>query len=353
MEKVRYEIDPHNRLIIEEMVRQAHHPSNHPEPSRGAGRRARLHRFRKVLDGKFKVDKNNILTYHVKAPLRRDMNIPHQIKFKGKWSLTKNHDLRLTLDKWGRETFGDKLTLKGDMIDVNKNSILFAVTTRTKEGTQATYILRLGGAWQADEYNRITFRVTREKGKYDILTFDGIWEINKDHQIIYRYEKARLIRKLKKIHTLTLKGYWDIKDKARVSYVIDKNTNSSFNFRTGLGLFRENYIKYEVGIVLSHRPKPVRRIVTLFGRWKIRKKMDLIFEVKYEKGKIRAIVFGAEARLTDKDTVLFRLRNDKGKDISANLKLSRRILKGEGQAFVRALKSKRESAVCAGAAFKW
>lgn len=329
MQKVRYEIDPHNRLV------------------------AGLHRFRKVLDGRFKVGKDNTLVYHVKAPVPRGADIPHQVKLKGNWSLTKNHDLRLTLDKWGRQTFGDKLTLKGDMIGVNKNSILFAVTTRAKEGTRATYTLRLGGAWQADEYNRITFRVTREKGKYDILTFDGTWEINKDHQIIYRYEKARLIRKLKKIHTLTLKGYWDIKDKARVSYVIDKNTNSSFNFRTGLGFFKENYIKYEVGIVLSHRPKPVKRTITLFGKWKIMKNTELVFEVKYENQKIRAMVFGAEARLTDKDTILFRLRNDKGKDISANLKLSRRILKGEGQAFLRALKSERESAVYAGAVFKW
>ena len=336
MQKLRYEIDPHNRLIVSE-----------------AGRKAPLSRFRKVLDGRFKVDKNNILSYHIKAPVPRDVNIPHQVKLKGKWSLTGNHDLRLTLDKWGRQTFGDRLTLQGDIIDVNKNSILFAVTTWTKEGIQSTYALKFQGSWQADKNNRLTFRARKEEGKHDILTLSGIWKINKNHQIIYQYEKAQLIRKLKKIHTLTFKGYWDIRDKTRISYIIDRNTKSVFNFRTGLGLFRDDYIKYEVGIGLSQRAKLVKQRITLFGKWKIKKNTGLIFEVEYEDRKVHAIVFGAEARLTDKDTVLFRLRNDLNKDISASLKLSHKILKGEGEVFIRGLKSKRESAIFAGSARRW
>ncbi len=336
MQKLRYEIDPHNRLIVSE-----------------TGRKAPLSRFRKVLDGRFKVDKNNILSYHIKTPVPRDVNIPHQVKLKGKWLLTGNHDLRLTLDKWGRQTFGDRLTLQGDIIDVNKNSILFAVTTWTKEGIQSTYALKFQGSWQADKNNRLTFRARKEEGKHDILTLNGIWKINKNHQIIYQYEKAQLIRKLRKIHTLTFKGHWDIKDKTRISYIIDRNTNSVFNFRTGLGLFKDDYIKYEVGIGLSQRPKPVKQRITLFGKWKIKKNAGLIFEVGYENKKLHAIIFGAEARLTDKDTVLFKLRNDLNKDISANLKLSHKVLKGDGEAFIRGLKSKRESAIFTGAARRW
>ena len=336
MQKLRYEIDPHNRLVVSE-----------------TGRKAPLSRFRKVLDGRFKVDKNNILSYHIKAPVPRDVNIPHQVKLKGKWLLTGNHDLKLTLDKWGRQTFGDRLTLQGDIIDVNKNSILFAVTTWTKEGIQSTYALKFRGSWQADKNNRLTFRARKEEGKHDILTLNGIWKINKKHQIIYQYEKAQLIRKLRKIHTLTFKGHWDIKDKTRIAYIIDRNTNSVFNFRTGLGLFRDDYIKYEVGIGLSQRAKPVKQRITLFGKWKIKKNAGLIFEVGYENKKLHAIIFGAEARLTDKDTVLFKLRNDLNKDISANLKLSHKILKGDGEAFIRGLKSKRECAIFAGAARRW
>ena len=336
MAKPRYEIDPHNRLVVSQ-----------------SGRKSLLPRFRKVLEGHFRVDKNNSLSYHIKAPVPQEANIPHQIKLRGKWSLTKKHDLKFTLDKWGRQTFGDKLTLQGHIIDINKNSLLFAVTTRTKEGTQTTYILKLQGSWQADKHNRLTFRMRKERGKYDILTFDGIWKINKRHQIQYQYEKAHLIRKSKKTHTLTFKGHWDIKDKARISYIIDRNTGSVFNFKASLGVFKDRYIKYEVGIGLSHRREPTKKTITLFGKWKIKKNRTLIFEMKYEDNKVRAIAFGADARLTDKDTLIFRLRNDLNEDIGANLKLSHKILKGGGQAYLRALKSKRESAIFAGVSRRW
>ena len=346
MEKVRYEIDPHNRLVVKETIKK-----RKKEITRF--KRTHLPRFRKVVDGHFKIDKGNTLTYHVKAPVPRDTSIPHQVKLKGKWSLTKSHDLRLTLDKWGRQTFGDQLTLQGNIIDVKKNSLLFAVTTRTKEATKSTRILKLQGSWQADKNNRLGFWVRKEEGRHDILTFNGMWKINKNHQIIYRYEKAELIRRHKKIHTIIFKGHWDIKDKARISYVIDRNTNSIFHFQTSLGIFKDNYIKYEVGIKLSDRPKPTRKTITLFGKWKLKKNIGLIFEVEYGDKKVQAIVFGGEAKLTDKDTVSFRLKNNLNKDITANLKLSRKILKGDGETFVRALKSKRESAVFVGGGWRF
>ena len=187
-EKIRYEIDPYNRFVLD-----------------GYGKKSDLPKFRKVIDGRFKTDKDNNLSYHIKAPyhslrsdagqvphhslrsdagqapLSEDDNIPHQIKLKGEWSLTDNNELRLTLDKWARETFGDQITLQGEILDVDKNSLLFAVTTTTKEDTQSTYALNLGGSWKADENNRLSFHVKKEEGKYDILTFNGVWEIPKNH----------------------------------------------------------------------------------------------------------------------------------------------------------------------------
>ena len=301
MQKVRYEIDPHNRLVI-----------------KATGRKTRLPVFRRALDGKFKTGKNNTLIYRVKSPVSRETNIPHQFKLRGKWSLNKRRDLTLTLEKWGRQTFGDKLALTGNIVSVNRDALLFAVSTRTKEGARSTYCLKLSGSWRADRHNRLTFRVKKERGKHDILTLKGIWEINKNHRVIYRREKGRLIRKLKDVRALTFKGHWDIKDKARISYVFDGDTNSRFNFRTGAGLFRENYIKYEIGIGLSGRARPARRIITLFGKWRIKRGKKLVFEVKYKNGKIHAIVFGADIKLATKDRVLFKLRNEKGKDIGAH-----------------------------------
>jgi len=336
MQKIKYEIDPNNRLV-----------------ARKTGKKAGLSRFRRVLDGRFKVTDNNSLTYHIKAPAIEDARAPHQVKLKGKWALAKNHDLVFTLDKARSQVSGDKLTLQGEILDVNKNSLLFAVTTKTKQGTQSIYTLRLEGSWQADKNNRLCFRVKKSQGREDILTFEGIWKIGKNYQLIYQYKKAQLRRKQKQVHTLIFKGYWDIKDKARLSYVMDRSSESVFNFKASLGVFKDKYIKYELGIGLSRRVKPIKRTVTLFGSWKVNKTTGLTFEVEYEKRKINTIGFGARAKLTDKDTILFNLKNNINRGIGAELKLSHKILKGDGQAFLRLLKSKEEAAILAGAGWRW
>jgi len=331
MEKVKYEFDPHNRLTAESSLRG----------------------IRKVLDGQFKISDHNILTYHVKSPVPYDIKAPHQVKLRGTWSLTEDHQLRLTLDKWRRYTFGDQLTLQGEILDVQKNSLLFAVTTKTKDDMPSTYILELSGSWQADEHNRLTFRVNKERGRFDALTFDGTWQIDQNYQITYSYQKEELARKKKKIHTLTFEGHWDIQDKARLSYVIDENTESSFDFKTSIGTFKDDYIKYELGIGLSRKKQLVKRTITFFGSWKLNKTTGLVFKVEQEGRKIQTIVFGAEAKLTDKSTVSFNLRNSLNREIGAELELSHDILDGDGQAFLRLLKSKRESAILAGVGWRW
>ena len=332
MEKLKYEFDPHNRLTVTNTA---------------------LRGIRKVLDGQFKIADHNTLTYHVKAPVPADIKAPHQVKLKGTWSLTKDHQLRLTLDKWRRQTFGDQLTLQGEIIEVGKNSLLFAVTTRTKEDMPSMYTLELAGSWQADEHNRLYFRVDKEHSSFDSLTFDGIWQIDENYQITYSYQKSRLVRKSKEIHNLIFKGYWDIRDKARLSYVVDTNSASGFDFNTSIGIFKDRYIKYELGIGMSRKKQPVKRTITFLGRWKLDKASGLIFEVEREGRKIQTIVFGAEAKLTDKGTVSFRLSNSLNEGIGVELELSRDLFSGDGQAFLRLLKSRRESAILAGLGWRW
>ena len=300
MQTLRYEVDPHNRLIIKK-----------------TGKKTRVSKFRQVLDGRFKIDKKNNLAYHVKAPLTQDTKAPHQVKLRGKWSLNKNHNLVFTLDKWKRQTFGDQLTLKGDIIDVNKNSVLFSVTTRDKQGSQSIYGLKLQGTWQADKHNRLSLRINKQQG-YDTLTLQKAWDITKNYQIIYQYEKLKLLTKSKQIQTLTFKGHWDIRKGMRISYILDKKSNSGFDFKANLGIFRNNYIKYELGI----GTRPTKRAIKLFGRWRIRKNRQLIFQVDCGKKKFQ-------------------------------IELSQKILKANAEAFLRFLKSKQESAILVGTGLKW
>ncbi|MFA5143514.1 MAG: hypothetical protein WC522_05050 [Candidatus Omnitrophota bacterium] len=336
-QKTRYEVDPYNRLIIDRK-----------------GAAGCLHKFRKVLDGKFKVDGNNALSYHVKAPLAGNETIPHKIRIAGDWSLTPDHSLKLTLDKEGRKTFGNEITLQGQILDVGGDSLAFAVTTRLAAGRQSTYILNLQGVWRADENNRLSFYLRREAGRYNILTFNGAWEINKDHQIVYNYEKGVLVRKRRERHTLLFKGYWDIRKKGRISYSFEGRSDSAFDFKAGAAVLEEDYVKYEVGIGLGSGAIPARRVLTLSGGWKLKKDAGLVFEAEYDGPKIRSILFGADVEFTDRDTVVFRLRDSiDSKDLGISLRLSRKILEGSGEAFLRAIASGSEAAFSAGAAWRW
>ncbi|MFA4980954.1 MAG: hypothetical protein WC592_00590 [Candidatus Omnitrophota bacterium] len=337
MQKIRYEIDPYNRLVLD-------------APSA----KSDLQKFRQVLDGRFKIGRNNNLSYHIKAPLAWRGCLPNQVTLKGEWSLSDSHELRLTLDKSSRETFGDRITLKGDISDVSDNSITFAVAATSKDGKQSAYNVSLGGSWKADENNRLTFYVKKEGARRDILTFGGVWEVNKNHELIYKYEKASLIKKKRQAHTLTFKGHWDIRDALRLSYALGGATDSTFNFKASAGMFKEGTIRYEIGIGLDACPDPVRRVVTLSGKWNLKKDVGLVFEMGFGNKRRRAIIFGADARITGKDTVSFRLRNAAdNKDLGVELKLSHKILKGDGEIFFRALASRPESAVYAGAAWRW
>ncbi|MDD5137120.1 MAG: hypothetical protein PHN63_07250, partial [Candidatus Omnitrophica bacterium] len=311
-------------------------------------------KFRKVLDGRFEVDEKNNLSYRIKSPLSEDENIPHSISLAGDWSLTKEHELKLTLDKESRETFGDQITLSGQILDAGRDSLIFSVATRSAEGAESTHILNLRGWWRADGSNRLSFYLRKENGRYDILTFNGAWEINKDHCVVYTYKKAALIRKKSESHSLIFKGYWDIRDSVRISYLLDGDTQSAFDFKASAGILAGSYVKYEIGIGARKRTRPVKRAVTLSGQWKLKKDAGLVFECEYENGKVRGMVFGADAELTDKDTVLFRLRDSvDNKDLGMVLELSRKVLDGDGEAFFRALASKRELALYAGAAWRW
>ena len=67
-EKIRYEIDPHNRLVYEK-----------------TGEKSEVPGFRTVLDGNFEIDENNYVTYHVKKSQGYD--VPQQVKLRGGWAL--------------------------------------------------------------------------------------------------------------------------------------------------------------------------------------------------------------------------------------------------------------------------
>lgn len=327
-EKIIYEIDPHNRLAYAK-----------------TGKDSRVPMFRTVLDGNFEIDGNNCVTYHVKKPQSSDT--PQQIKLKGVWSLDKEHNLVLTLSKWGNQIAGNKLILESELIAAKDNSLSFSLASKDSKGDSHIYIVQFGGRWQADKYNRLSFNITKENGpsgrltrQADKITFQGLWEINKHNEITYTYDKSS---------TITFKGYWDITEKHRIKYVLNKEIRSEFDFKVSVGRKASRGLQYEIGIGAA----PSKKTITLFGQWKLNPKIGLLFEMPCEAGKINRLIFGANGKLDKNLNAEMRLESQSGKDLGIDVKLSRSILKEQGEAFIRALKSRKELSITAGIGFRW
>lgn len=327
MTKIWYEVDPHNRLIIKK-----------------SGRKTSLATFRTCVEGRFKIDGNNSLFFYASKTYK---DIPQQIKLQGKWSIDKEHNLVFTLNKWGNQVAGNKLTLTTEINSLDNNEISFTLATREAGNKQSIYLLRLGGVWQADERNKLMFAVEKDK-EGDEIKFLSSWQL-KNNRIIYTYYKNQ------KAHSFTLLGYWNIQDKCRLSYTLEKNSGSEFNFRTSVGIpVRKNGrdgIKYELGVGYANK-RLAKKEITIFGKWQLKNGVGLIFEVEYENGLRQPISFSATAILNNKYSLTFKLQNSDNENLGIVLQLSRKILES-GEGFIKFLSNQEERAVQIGLGFRW
>ncbi len=178
--------------------------------------------------------------------------------------------------------------------------------------------------------------------------------IGKDHEVIYSYKRDSLPgNKRKDVTELVFRGYWDVKDKVRISYVLSKETGSGFDFRASSGFFRHNCIEYVLGIGVSSGKRSVNRTLSLFGTWKVRNNAELTFEVNTDAAKYRSMVFGADVEMIRGTRLRFKLTKSAGEPVGAVLELSKELLKGDGEAFIRFLEERGGSAVLAGCAVRW
>lgn len=300
--KITYKIDPHNRLIAKK-----------------TGKTSGVKKYRQILDGRFRIEKDNSLTYHVKKSSHIDT--PQQVKLSGSYSLKNDRNLVFTLNKWGNQVEGNKLIIKGQLLDAKDDELSFVVGSRDSRGNSSIYTLKLSGAWRADKHNRLRFDVKRKRSAVDELVFKGAWSVNDNNEIEYIHSKARLKTKQRIKSTIVLKGYWDITEKYKISYILNKNMDSRFDFILGLIRATNSGLKCKIDIGAA----PVTRKMTLSGKWKLNKKTALEL----------------------------RLKDIRGKEIGTSLRLSRKILKDRGEAFVQALRQDKELTLLAGAGFRW
>ena len=332
MPKIRYEIDPHNRLV-----------------AKISGKVSRVSKYRKVVDGYFIIDKKSRLIYHVKKS--SDVDIPQQIKLTGNWSLDKSHNLIFTLDKWNKQYARGRLLFKGKIVQAGGSNLAFSLTTKNKQNKAGASILKFSGKWRADKNNRLSFYIKKDKNKYDILTLANEWRVNKDNRIVYSYARRNLKRKTVAIQRVVFKGVWDISNRYILSYVLDGVSFSRFDFKVSLGIAaqrgKRKGVKYKIEVGSS------RKEIFLLGKWGYKKGAGLLFAIEYEKGGRSVIAFGASVKLGKRNSLVFSLKNKKGKFLGIDVILSGDMLSGRKNSFIKFILNTEESAVQIGAGFVW
>ena len=306
------------------------------------------------VNGSFEVDAHQRLVFWLNEPvsLKRRYDLPAKIVFEGSWNLDENHDLLLVLDETPSHYAGDRLSIKGEIVSFDGNSLLFQCSSFDKGGNSHIRLLRFGGHWQSDEYNRLTFVFTR-KTHPGALTLQGIWQLNENQQIIYNYEKTDLLTREKKSCRLTFEGFWQITTGSRLRYILEGDSESFFDFRVQLETPtvypQKGMIKYRIGIGLTQKKALRERIVSLYGAWKFERRFGVAFEMDMGRGKIQKIQFDTRLSLTDKDEIGLSLFNARGEPLGLQIRCTHQFLKDSGaHVFLQLKKTKQEAVVESG-----
>ena len=284
--------------------------------------------------------KQNIMRERFVFPSRQEMRL-------GQWSLTPNHELKLLLRREKNQPFRESVTVQGKMISVDAGELVFAAHGMTEEGRTETRLVKLEGVWRADDENRLTFQVKKQEPEAP-LTFQGAWEIGKHHELLYRYQKKDPLTGAKKEESLSFRGAWEIHEKDHLTYTLDVDGKSRFDFQASLQspnlLAKKGEIRYQVGIRLKGQ-KTLLRDVALFGKWKVSNDFSLSFEVEYDEGRRRAISFKTSNRVGEKNELIFALKDQRGNGLGVEVTFTRDFFEGDGKAFLRLYQDAVESRI--------
>ena len=285
--------------------------------------------------GEFAINKNNQLEYYLNEPIawRKLYDLPSKIVFVGSWALNENHDLELRLNVTRNQLGKEIIVLKGEIISAEQGKFVFEIA-----GEGYVKIVKFSGIWQADDKNRIIFKV-QKKILPDTLIFGLAWQVNQNQKIEYVYEKTNLKTKTKTIQSLIFEGFWNICPNHKITYSILGSSTSKFEFRAYLenpNLYpTKNIIKYRLGIGVKDSTNKDSRVISLYGQWKFSRNLGLIFSMDYGDGVIKEIEFGAEVSF-NLNSIIFSLKDRVGEPLGITLTMTHKFINSlDPAAFIR------------------
>ena len=216
-----------------------------------------------------------------------------------------------------------KDTLRKRFIAVESDSLVIeTIQTDSLSNRQRLRILNLKGTWRANEQNELCFDVTLRKGPPETYTFKGSWKLNNNQQIEYSCGEGPDV--------LTFKGYWEISSANRLVYVLEGSSTSRFEFKVQLesSAFypKRGQIRYRIGIgVRQNRLTAPGQVLILYGEWKFGRNLEIIFQMDYGQGKIKAIEFGSGVTF-GRNKIIFALKDQLGEPLGVTLTMTHKFL---------------------------
>ncbi|PIQ81801.1 MAG: hypothetical protein COV76_07055 [Candidatus Omnitrophica bacterium CG11_big_fil_rev_8_21_14_0_20_64_10] len=269
----------------------------------------------------------------------------------GRWEMTRRHDLIYRKD--GPE---EQIVVQGPLLQAKPGQVTFRVDRQAVGGDLTGRRLTLRGRWQADPKNRLSFVVDRRSRPSDWLVLQGAWELNRRNEILYRWRGEQLKTKKKTERLIRFQGVWELSDDRHLTYVLDRELGSSFRFRgtyqTPTLAAKTGAIRFQIGAEVKGR----RRVetITLFGKWKLSRGLALALEMPAGPGhRRRQITFGADFEIGRAGQVTARLKTGSGEPLGIEVALTRSLLAGSGEAFLRLNRSLEAQAVEAGVRLRW
>ncbi len=275
----------------------------------------------------------------------------------GTWTLTPEHDLRFHVLGSDPSDSAKTLIFSGSIENIGGNKLSFRI--RDCEGLSGfkTSTVQLTGRWQADKDNRITFHVAKNKGIYDVLRFQGAWQVSRKNEIIYKYKEIARKKRVKKENTLTFKGHWELK-RNKLVYSLQGALNSFFEFKAALRSkslrASDGVIKYLVGIKYSSGKSKRNRkqVVAIHGTWKFGKNLKLGYEVEYSWKNKRTIFFQISELFAKGNVLTLSLRNSAAEPLGLKLTF-RKAFKDDAELFLTLGKYASESRITGGLRVKF
>ncbi len=268
---------------------------------------------------------------------------------KGRWEITPDHQVQ-----YRREGKDEEILVKGSLVAAEPDALVLSVSERQSDQKIITSLVRLSGLWRVNLKNQIAFEVAKKSGSKDLLTFKSGWRVNENHELVYTYKQTNLKTKTKSLQELQFGGTWEISEKNRLVYALGGDTDSTLRFRgsfqTKSIYAKKGEIRYQIGAEVLGK----RRLqsIAFFGKWKVSRDLSLEFEMKSGSRK-KSILFGGQYRLGSSREIAVNLKSEQGSPLGVELILTRDILSGDGQWFIRLQKSLEESRLEAGVKGRW